>query len=207
MTRRTEWEETLLPMILPFIDQKKAQDRVDEVCKCYLDAGHPEHEKLLRAAPIIEFSIDINNYSLLVSLTVARENALAFYLEPYPACCAIQMFHHFQCSTTYVTEENLHKILDIIFQNVAPKIGHWASRRLQVMMVSRNPKFEDEQKDHQFGEVTASLEPNYPELYRYFKKQKKCNETLMWNKNTGNIIHELEVLFDTEKFDRRSQVL
>lgn len=208
MTRQTNMERVLLKEIIPLMDMEKVEARLKEMREYY--GKRPEWARHLQKyeKPNIELIIDYTDqpsYRWFIQLSWNSNRIFSFCLGPYPACCAMQMFYDFYIDnqSKMIPVENIGKILDLFFRNISPKVGGWATRRIIAMMVSHGEM--STHINHQFDEkIVSDGRVNYFEYYDYFKKQKKCHEKLMWNQNTGNVIHELEVLFDPEQFPQRS---
>jgi hypothetical protein len=201
-------EKRLFDVIAPMFDMTAFR-------QCIINFSHrrnPENVKEQKVTVLIERAEKEEVASVLrCQVRLGEFEAISFVLEPYPACCAILQLHHFRVNDNLnqFTQEKFHTIMDAMMKELPPEIGHWSSRRLVVMMKESRKEYalsyddeEDDRQEHQFEVISPIAKPamGYPWFFEYFHKQKKVNTRLMWNANTGNIIHDMEVLFDPEEF-------
>lgn len=173
----------------------------EKVKEWYASLGRTVSEEAIRA----EVQTD-ERLHRAITVFVGSRVLVRFYLAPYPCCCAMQQFYGFSYGEYIPTlgwhEATLHNLMDDLLEIICPLVGNWASRRLIVMMKEYRGEVYEKSPGFVFEDLKPVGNPSitYPGFYSYFLKQKKVNERLMWNANTGNIIHDMEVLFDQDKF-------
>lgn len=129
---------------------------------------------------------------------------LAFTISPYPACCGIRMLHTFRVKDSF-PPAILEEILNTFFANLNEAyLGK--CRRLEIVMVEGRPGFATSlqrglqgyiEKKHLDDNIRPVADPqiSYKPLWDYFNKNAhKVNTRLMLNLNTGNILHNMEVI-------------
>jgi hypothetical protein len=105
------------------------------------------------------------------------------------------MFHTFLVDENRVTQEAVDEIMSAFFKENEEALR--GSNRIEVMMVERRP----EMSNHPDG-VLAEVEPvkdpkmKYKMLWNFFHKTaRRVRTRLEVNRNTWNIIHNMEVVF------------
>lgn len=139
------------------------------------------------------------DYSTPCSVNVMGVPVLHFTHSHYPACCGIQMIHTFNVLPQTLTPE-LEELLTDIFKAFTDYRNSTA-RRYEVVMVEV-PPYEHVQeavrRDPNLYDWPVVKNPNmcHKPLWEFFHKTaKKVNTRLMYNKNSGNLLHNMEVLF------------
>lgn len=126
---------------------------------------------------------------------------LQFTLEYYPSCCGNRLFHTFKVSHHF-SQEQLDEIMNTFFNenklNDKVESSHFLGKanRIEVMMVeSRTATYHNR-------DIMQDIEPvddpkiMYKELWNFFHKYgKRVRTRLELNPNTGNVLHNMEVLF------------
>lgn len=127
---------------------------------------------------------------------------LYFTLAPYPACCGIRMFHSFR-----VVETIPQDFVDDFMNAFVATFDAWnllgAAKRFEVIMVEvgRHGNLSAVQRRAYLDAsrecpVTENPTIQYPQFYNYFHKHAKLVRTrLQMNTNSGNILHNMEVIF------------
>lgn len=136
----------------------------------------------------MKVSIGFRNYTTLIQFT----------LEYYPTCCGSRLFHTFTVSPQ-ITQEQLDEIMNTFFNenkygtaDSSEFLGR--SNRLEVIMVERRPIVgRDPMTDVQ---PVENPHIEYKTLWNFFHKYaKRVRTRLEINANTGNVLHNMEVLF------------
>lgn len=127
---------------------------------------------------------------------------MRFTVEYYPACCGIRMFHTFSVNTR-VTQEQVDALLSAFFTE--NKYGYdekyinrqllGKSNRIEVIMVEHRSLPGRLQVADAELEAVDDPHIDYKVLWNFFHKfAKKVNTRLMYNSNSGNILHNMEVV-------------
>lgn len=144
---------------------------------------------------LIARTATLNNTALSVNVSSAL--TMGFQIKAVESCCAMKFLYSFSVDAkTPEAEKAVDEILNIYFKEMGPML---TSRRLIINMVEqRGTRHMDP-----FEVVEAVADPKivFKPLWNYFHKYHKVNTMLMPNKNTGNIIHHMEVLFDPKFFN------
>lgn len=161
-------------------------------------------EKMAETYP--RMTVDAREREFGVSYTVKTRGHTAFscMISSVFAFCGAKQMHYFSYSA--LEENEVHAMLDA----VAKDYDYFSntSNRLLVGVVEYyrrdsggNNCFPvngvDDGVQYQYEDIPEIENPNmeYPFIYSWCKKQKKCTTTrLMWNANTCNILHLLEVV-------------
>jgi hypothetical protein len=119
-------------------------------------------------------------------------NLITFTLSYYPACCGSMLFHSFAVNEDKVLQEQLDEIMDTFFKENLDNLR--GSGRIEVMMVERRRDAErDPLADPQ---PVGNPKITYKTLWNFFHKYaKRVRTRLEVNKNTGNVLHNMEVIF------------
>lgn len=149
-------------------------------------------------------------HNQLGSLTFSafQRAGVGFSLGYYPVCCGALMLYNFSASIVakHVTQAQFNELMDAIFEVIystqkygedntggfGPTIG---SRRIITMMVE--PGSRGQGFDRKSNIPNEEVNPNriwHKELYHYWLTQDKVNDRLMFNENSGNILHDMEVI-------------
>jgi hypothetical protein len=128
---------------------------------------------------------------------------LKFTISLYPACCGIAMFHHFSVDESRLTQQEVDSIMEAFVNEnkyrASDDTAYFAGRcnRLEVIMVETRDGL-----DHRTTDPDIELEPvenpimRYKPLWNFFHKYaRKVRTRLQYNKNSGNVLHNMEVLF------------
>lgn len=127
----------------------------------------------------------INGYSTLMK----------FSLKGVETCCAMSFLYGFS-----VHERIPQEIVDFVLTTVLRKMYqiryYLTSDRLIINMVGKNEKLYDPLAT---ARIVDDPTVDYKPYWTYFQKHAaRVNTMLMPNKNTGRIIHHMEVLFTPE---------
>lgn len=153
-----------------------------------------------------------------VSIDAEYTCLLKFKIGKYPECCAMMQFYAFFMNTALkqeVVDDWMQKLLVPLLNTC-----YWFnSRRLMVAMVEENEEIDDivnswhDVDDVVPGPTTEEIKAKkaelllgkfnpkgvnrYEKFYHYFNKQKRCRTVdVMFNSNTNNLIHLIEVIFE-----------
>jgi hypothetical protein len=128
---------------------------------------------------------------------------LHFTVAQYPACCGIRMFHSFRVSED-LTQEFVDDFMNAFIAAASvSQSSLGASKRIEVIMVEYG-KYLNLYAEGLKAYFDATREcpitekPNiqYQQLWNYFHKHAKLVRTrLQMNSNSGNILHNMEVIF------------
>ena len=118
------------------------------------------------------------------------ETCLKFTMARYPYCCGALVLHNFHCNADIP-----HRLLDAFFNAILyagqPLWGlYMKNRRIIVMMVQHGPGVTDTEGVHTPGDNPRMYFQN---LWDYFHT-KKVNTRYMYNINSGNLLHDMEVI-------------
>jgi hypothetical protein len=164
---------------------------------------HYDKERLVIGA----WANDVPSSGTQISIGWEANPAICFYIRNYPACCGIMMLHHFRVSDG-IPEELVHRILDTFFKenyySGAAEYGETGtsgsyllgrSQRLEVVMVeSRRLTSELKVATAEIPEVENPT-IRYKSLWTFFHKYASVRSRLQYNENSGNILHNMEVVF------------
>lgn len=153
-------------------------------------------------------------------LQIHLPKILSFTLRNYPSCCGLWMMHAFN-EHGYLPKEQYESIAFVILDRIWEHMStggatYWGSnRRLELIMVEQyHHRKESDWIEYQTAEglfkegdtVTYAknrLLKNIPNIgkpidhqlfYEYFKTKHIINERLSYNANSGNVLHNLEVI-------------
>ncbi len=138
--------------------------------------------------------VGIPNYTTFITFT---------YVYKYPACCALSQIHTFSYSTGRgVDQEWFNALMTCILRE---HIELDRNKRIEIMMVEHRGGMEhlcnkyklDPESDLRVFDFPMVENPEmfYPMFYEFWHSYaKKVNTRLMYNCNTGNIIHNMEVI-------------
>lgn len=132
---------------------------------------------------------------------------LWFFVGNYPACCAMMQMYGFGYMRG-LQEDVVHEAMDVVFQQMLTDRMYFASKRLIVAMVDdavyeRLPRVPGSASRYEafkanlLTDFPPAVEPQmrYSLFYSWFKKQQKCKSiNVMFNANTANMVHLLEVI-------------
>jgi hypothetical protein len=122
---------------------------------------------------------------------------IQFTLSYYPACCGTMLFHSFYVNESKVSQAQLDEIMTTFFQNNLDFLR--GSNRIEVMMVecrygdkggyAHTSPLDD-------PEPVENPKIKYKSLWNFFHKHSRRVRTrLEVNKNTSNVLHNMEVIF------------
>lgn len=119
---------------------------------------------------------------------------IQFTIGHYPSCCGSKLFHSFKVDPR-VSQEALDEIMQaFVKDNEHDRHGLFGtSRRIEVVMVERRPAAGRDP----LAEVEPVENPNieYKQLWNFFHKYaKRVRTRLEINANTGNVLHNMEVI-------------
>ena len=122
-------------------------------------------------------------------------------LTRYPACCGAYMLHHFSYSWSFFSGTEKEELFDRILTEVLnTRQGdmYWANRRIITMMVEsgRTNSLSGKMQTHE-EDIPAVEYPDvkFPLFWKYWhKKAKRINDRRMYNVNSYNVLHDLEVV-------------
>lgn len=152
------------------------------------------------AAPKVQLTSNNGNLTLSVHHAVLGY-LVGCSLKPVESCCGMTFLYAFRTGQPkLVPDEWFKKVMDAFFLN-ALDWSFFSSRRVIVNMVESGRSIYDPQKVVGPRDDGRDAIIAYPQFYNYFHKNAaKVNTMLMPNKNTGNVIHHMEVLFDNDYF-------
>lgn len=144
-----------------------------------------------KAVPLTTVTVQpaIPGMGSLVTVQVTNNPVVSFYLMNYPACCGAKMIHHFACGV--FTVEQLEPILDRLIYELRDHGYLRTEERVIVMMVETGRGVHTIDAEVQ---PVANPEMMYKPLWEYFHRQRKVNTRLMYNVNSGNVLHDMEVI-------------
>lgn len=119
-----------------------------------------------------------------------------FEIETYPYCCGMKQLNGFSYSEIVgladIAEELIHTFISACVQTL--RAMDWmTSRRLILNMVENGRRSREDP-------VTYDPQPienpsiQFPRFFTWAKKQPRFRESLMYNANSNNIIHHIEVI-------------
>jgi hypothetical protein len=135
-----------------------------------------------------------------VTLFNTNSNLIRFRISRFPECCAMMQMHAFSYASC-LPYELVKSFLDTFFKNLE---GVWfENKRIVIAMVEQREDYLFSNKSawpvKTYQEMSALDIPKidnpvitYPYFYEYFKNQAKFQEQLMWNANSGYVIHLIE---------------
>jgi len=183
-----------------------------------LEASYGTIYKKLSLRPNIKYDNNNGNYQVSLYMYTEETNLCHvsnFYINPFPGCCTMMQLHSFSVNEGIITQEQFNIYLETVLKLILPTTMHFATGRLMVAMVQSmhgvsvvTPEGKKLTQDNRIDYAVTGTQPvplaekpiQYSYFYNYFQLQKKVNTTLMYNQNTGNIVHLLEVIFDRSKF-------
>ncbi len=158
----------------------------------------------------VQVNCDYMGNAVIYTLTVCGDTVIKFQFASYPACCGVNLFHTFYCKSGIPTDF-FNDLMDCAMADVLCKYRgdhpqsapRWACWRIQVMMIEPERHWTAEEnalcnKDGQFMEIPVRKNPviQYQPIYNWLHTKRKVVETLMFNLNSNNVIHNMEVMFD-----------
>lgn len=124
---------------------------------------------------------------------------LAFDFMCYPSCCALTILHNFYIAPNTVPK-TASATIDICVRAVLPQVvGSFSCRRIQMMMVGSINDTENklvDVKDNNLVDWKLMRTPKvyHQPFYEWASSKAKMVNTLMFNRNTNNLIHNLEII-------------
>lgn len=126
---------------------------------------------------------------------------IQFTLEYYPSCCGNRLFHTFKVDQR-VTQEQMDEIMNTFFNENKYTPSRETSgflgkaNRIEVMMVEMRTDTYRNRDIMQDIEPVENPNITYKTLWNFFHKYgKRVRTRLELNPNTGNVLHNMEVLF------------
>lgn len=143
-----------------------------------------------------------NNGDVMLIFGFKRLPMVRFSIRRYPVCCGIMMLHTFAIYDA-VSQELLDEVLSTFFKENSYHsidegsrsylLGH--SGRIEVVMVETRGGLTSPSPDMDVPEVADPVIAFKP-LWNFFHKHaKKVRTRLQYNSNSGNILHNMEVIF------------
>lgn len=153
-------------------------------------------------------------------LQINLPKILSFSLRNYPSCCGLWMMHVFY-EHGYLPKEQYESVAFVILDRIWEHMStggatYWGSnRRLELIMVEQYHHRKDSdwikyqtaeglfKEGDKFTSAKNRLLKNIPNIgkpidhqlfYEYFKTKHIINERLSYNANSGNVLHNLEVI-------------
>lgn len=123
-------------------------------------------------------------------------NLCKFEMESYPYCCGMKQLNGFSygevTGLANVAEELIHTFISACVQTIRD-MDWLTSRRLILNMIETGRRSREDP-------VTYDPQPienpsmQFPRFFTWAKKQPRFRESLMYNANSSNIIHHIEVI-------------
>lgn len=151
------------------------------------------------ATASVTYDPDTGDISVSVDLQCLG-TVLRFYIKPVESCCAMSFLYGFMLNTK-LPQELIDKLMVAAMQSV--KSCCMSSNRLIVNMVETSQSIKDPLAVPKVLTEETGLTLNYQPLWKFFQTHAaRVNTMLMPNKNTGRIIHHMEVLVDDSFFHK-----
>jgi hypothetical protein len=199
MSRNPHSEKVIQRYILDAIKSVIPLEETEDFIKFFNDWSKYQHTPTYGAHWIIEVGVYEEEWIRTVHVRFCMPRIgltfLSFAFSSYPACCGITMFHHFNTNCKEENQELFDKVFKAIMQGYSQaediKEG---SGRIETVMVEPTPKVKGNYMvDPQ--EPVENPTIKYPQFYKYWHKYaRKVNTRLMYNKNSGNMLHNMEII-------------
>jgi hypothetical protein len=177
-----QWGKEKFPTVEAFYD---AMNRTD-YARAYKSHGLPY------------WSLTYDSRGYMVSFGTSSMHAIRVNFGYAFACCGLKQMYDFSYADG-INEPLLHELMDLILND--SEITNFvtgSSHRLLVAAVEKaREKYDDEDGEFELDDIPAVANPRmkYPYIYTWCQKQRKCKTaSIMWNSNTCNLIHLLEVI-------------
>jgi len=126
-----------------------------------------------------------------------QNSPLTFEISKYPYCCGMRMLNGFShTDSRLMTQELFDKIMNM-FVGVWFSVDSTISRRLMIIM----PEYGNAGLESRFIPSDRKFDPDkafsFPKFYHWAKKF-PMRDQQMSNYNSGNILHQLEVIWSNK---------